>query len=439
MEYHSFIDSEGKYIGKTKYIKGEYIPIPSEEIIEDIRFINHKWRCVLPKVKQEKAYIGFNVNIRNCLKIDDTLLQLEVFCKKNKIIPELRISYRQYNEKKIEQQKNIIQSIVEHDFNDVIFTDEASSRIKCRSFFTYNYNTKKREYTKVYFRKNVDYAFDCSKNIAIGGNIDYDKLNNYLNFVQNKHNDYEIDVTFMMSEVGCNGNCWYCSQHQNGYKKIDFDLIGRLKQCVDKVKQLSIKENRKVNFIFIGGELTTLENDLQNQMVDIIKSCINENIHCVIFSNGKLKDTPIMKINEAHYVIHEYDWVGKKLETLPQNMQYVIIVSDKETIEDVKTFKSLNKDKEIIFRLENETKASDDEKKRLIKIFGMEYDKARDLRHRAFLCRNKKLRNYTIDIKKDENILYYCCACKFKFNFDSIDSLEMKMPSCPKSCTNGFL
>ena len=442
MEYHSFIDSEGKFIGKTKYISGELIPIPPEEVIEDIRYINHKWRCILPKVKQERAYIGFNLNINDCSKIDNTLLQLEVYCKKNEILPELRIKYKKFNQKTIEQQKEIIKSMIEHNFNDVIFVDDSLTRTKCRSFFTYNYNTKRREYNKIYFRKNVNYSFDCETNITASKGVDCKLLSGCLDKIKKIHDNFYIEVNLSADYIGCNAKCWYCCQGLN-FRKIDLEkttndknIVPTFKKIINKVIELAKKENVKIQFNFLGGELTILNNEIQEEIIKIIDELIENGYKVLIFSNGIIKDAPLLH-TKANYLIHETNWKNKVLEK-KKNVIYMIIFTEKDSIEDLKKFKKLNKD-ESIYDIQLNNNATSEFYKKFYKKEANPTHKERDKKHKIYLCRYNYKRAIGICFPtSSEHFIYRACCSAREVSNDEINTLNTTEMKCPKICTSAY-
>lgn len=434
MEYHSFIDPDGKYIGKTKYIKGEYIPLPPEEVIEDIRFINHKWRCILPKVKQEKAYIVFNIrSFSDVYKIDDTLLQIEVYCKRNKIIPELRLLKINFDTLTNEQQKIVIKSIIEHGFNDIVFVDYNEKQIKCKGYFAYNYNTKKREYVKIYFRKNVSYSFDLNFNLSIGKKINLKEMNYKFNCFDKKQNEYTVRVAIEFPDIGCNANCWYCHQHQNLITPNNYNIANEIIDTVDKIVEMAKYTGTNIELQFLGGEITTLSKDAQEKIAKKIDELIEDNYPCVIFTNGIIKDAPILN-TKAYYLIHAIEWKNKVLPKLGNNAEYIIIFTEKDTEDDIKKFMKLNPDiKGFPFAPEKNLKID------TVPIVKRRFNASfKDERHKIYFCRRKTFmgrRSMIVEIRKNgEKNVYYCCRKMNKIPFKDLKNFDFPDIICPKKC-----
>ena len=440
MEYHSFIDSDGKFIGKTKYIKGELIPLPPEEVIKDIRFINHKWRCILPKVKQEKAYDEFYLNnLKNYTKIDDTLLQLEVFCKKNKIIPELKIKENEFNDLASEQQKIVIRSIIEHGFDDVVFIKDGSTstQIECRNYFTYNYNTKKRELNKIYFRKNVSYSFDLKFDIYVGNKIDFREMNYQIKSFDKKQNDRKVKIEIELPDIGCNANCWYCRQHQKNteHVSVNSNIINDIIEVIEKVKLIAKAQSENIYFTFLGGELTILNNDIQEKLANKINELIEDDYPCFIFTNGIIKNVPILNTKAYRYV-HAIDWKNKTLPKLEGEAQYLITFTERDTEEDINNFLKLNpnlKPNPYPFMPEKNLKTN------VVSMLGKRFGfKLKDKRHQIYYCRRRSFYNskhMTIEIKNNgEKNVYYCCAFKNKKPFKDLKNFIFPDIICPKNC-----
>ena len=440
MEYHSLIDSEGNYLGKTKYISGKFIPLPPEEIIEDIRFINHKWRCILPKVDEtEEGYIKFNLNLDKLDNLDNTLFQIEVFCKKNKIESEFIIKEEQFNNFSSEQQKQIIKSIISHGFKDIVFVNGATPQIKCRSFFTYNYNTKRREYNKIYFRRNVNYSFDCNANIITSKGTDYKSLNDCLENIQKKHNDFYIEANFAIDYVGCNAKCWYCAQHQSKRKIISNDkkLIPAIKKTVNRIIELAEKEKvEEIRFNFLGGELTVLDYDIQEKFVEIINELVKKGYITKIFSNNLIKDAPLLHTN-ANYMFHVIDWKNKKFEKI-NNVEYIIVFTEKDDVKDLENSKKMNKDINLTISLN--LLASPTFFKKFYNKEAYSTHKERDRKHKIYLCRYHNYRAITVAFPySSEHYIYYGCCGEKKISVDKIDTLNtINLSKCPKACTNAY-
>ena len=438
MEYHSLIDSDGNYIGKTKYTKGEFIPLPLEEITEDIRFINHKWKCILPKVNDtEKGYIKFNLNLDKLDNLDNALLQLETFCKKNKLESEFIIKEEQFNNFTSEQQKQIIKSIISHGFKDIVLICGTTPQIKCRSFFTYNYNTKRRECNKIYFRKNVNYSFDCEANVIVSKGVDYSLLNDCLENIQKKHDDSQTYINFIIEYMGCNAKCWYCTQHQSKRKLTTYDesLIPSIKKALNRILKLAEKENIKIKFRFMGGELTILNNDIQKELVEIIDKLIEDGHDVLIFSNGIIKDAPLLYTN-ARYIIHVIDWKNKKLEK-KNKINYSIVFTEKDSIEDLERFKELNKNIPIITALN--ALASQNFFKKFYNKEASHIYKERDKKHRIYLCRTNYRCLALRFLYSSEHYKYYGCGCCGRFIAnDNIPTLLTTELNCPKTCINAY-
>jgi hypothetical protein len=436
MEYHSFIDSDGKYIGKTKYTKGEHIPLPPEEVIEDIRYINHKWRCILPKVKQERAYDEFYLNrLKNYVKIDDTLLQLEVFCKKNKIMPELKIKEDEFNDLTSDQQKIVIRSIIEHGFDDVVFTKDnnAYTQIKCRNYFTYNYNTKKREYNKIHFRKNTKYDLDLKFNIYVGNKINLEKMTYEANCFDKKQNEYAVRVAIEFPDIGCNANCWYCHQHQNLITPNNYNIANEIIDTVDKIVEIAKHTGTNIDLQFLGGEITTLSKDAQEKIAKKIDELIEDDYPCVIFTNGIIKDAPILN-TKAYYMVHAIEWKNKVLPKLGNNAEYIIIFTEKDTEDDIKKFMKLNPDIRV-FPFAPEKNLKIDTVPIVKRRFNASF---KDERHKIYSCRRKTFmgrRSMVVEIRKNgEKNVYYCCRKMNKIPFKDLKNFDFPDIICPKKC-----
>ena len=437
MEYCSIVDSEYNYIGRIKYAKGEYIPLPPDGTMESIRFINHKWRCILPKVDEtEKGYIKFNLNLDNLDNLDNTLLQIEVFCKKNKLESEFIIKEEQFNNFTSEQQKQIIKSIISYGFKDIVFVNGNISipQIKCRNYFTYNYNTKRRECNKIYFRKNVNYSFDCEANVIVSKGVDYKLLNDCLEYIKKRHDNFKVCINLSIEYIGCNAKCWYCCQHQSErFKKLikdDKNIVPVFKKLINRILELAKKENVKINFGFLGGELTILNNDIQKELAEIIDKLVEDGHQVGINSNGLIKDAPLLK-TKAKYLIHVPNWKNKILEK-KDNVRYVIIFTEKDKLEDLRAFKKLNK--EDIYNINIDVNSNDDLfKKSKDDLFTR---KMRDKKHKIYSCRYNYMRSLALNFPcSSEHYDYFgCCNCKRYVSSNEIPTLLTTEMRCPKTC-----
>lgn len=261
--------------------------------------------------------------------------------------------------------------------------------------------------------------------------------------------NYSIDVNFIFPEIGCNANCSYC--FQKGKYKINpnIDIVSLLKNGVEKILSLSRKENRVVNILLMGGELKTLSEEKQIEIVNFFKK-IRENEklvnRIVLFVNDTKLDSPIMNMEFAQYNIHVINWKNKKLPILSKNKFYTIIVTDDITKDDIKKFLKLNSKSEIIFRFDTFSKADKKTQDEMIefidkeKTFNKNFHRklAIDRKQRMYLCRNKETKNYSINFSNGKGILDYCCNGHISIPLDELKTLEFPNIKCPNSCISHF-
>jgi organic radical activating enzyme len=240
--------------------------------------------------------------------------------------------------------------------------------------------------------------------------------------------------------IGCNAKCWYCCQYQSErFPKLttnDKSIIPAIKKIIKKTIELSKKENVKIGFAFQGGELTILDYDIQDELVEIINNLVDKGYVVTIFSNGILKDAPLLH-TKASYLIHVIDWKNKKLEK-KENVRYIIIFTEKDSIEDLEKFKKLNKDMPIDIVM-NLTAPQN-----LLKNFynkeRNQMHKVRDKKHKIYLCRYNNYRSVGIIFYSSSKTYVYvgCCGSKALAN-DKIDTLNTtNIKKCPKTCIYAY-
>ena len=176
-------------------------------------------------------------------------------------------------------------------------------------------------------------------------------------------NAYEYKIKPKSSQViisyelsgPCNKKCWYCPQASRDFSKFNFDEILRnLEEGLDLSIEIAKKENRIISGQFLGGEITSWDLSIQEEIANIINSRICENFNDImIMTNGYNLNSPVIKKTGAHCLIHETDWINKKFEDTgnPKDLRMIIVTRD-TSMNDIKRCIELNPDVNFVWSLD---------------------------------------------------------------------------------------
>lgn len=160
---------------------------------------------------------------------------------------------------------------------------------------------------------NLVYNYECNSGIVVNNTIqkflkekDTDSLEEYINedtkkalvnanvifynndyykdkiwtgkYIKDKYEKQDLNINFIYFHVTnrCNLNCEYCYQKENLTTESDNLKTEDIFKIIDKFDRFKIQK-----IVFTGGECT-----LRNDLIDILRYCMNKGIHTEIITNG---------------------------------------------------------------------------------------------------------------------------------------------------------
>ena len=291
--------------------------------------------------------------------------------------------------------------------------------------------------------------------------------------IKNNRN-YIIGINFTFPIVGCNSNCSYCCQDIASKKPQDIDISKFIKKDFKKVLELAKNEKKNIDLVIIGGELKVLGLENQLKLVNLINELKKDrNIRRVtIVVNDTKLDSPLMKIDDVCYIVHILNWKNKKIDyklnlysenesiNYGKKSFYKIVITDNDTLEDIKNFLKLNPNLPVNFTYNTRSEKYKDfeymenfyhELYKLSKNIKSEYEEKNkydfyDIKHRRYLCRHKLVKNFGFDYNEKEGNYFYkkdirfCCTGEpYALKLDELKTLDVKKEYFEECCKNCYI
>ena len=234
-----------------------------------------------------------------------------------------------------------------------------------------------------------------------------------------KNNDKYINImAIAFPEIGCNANCSYCFQKGTRVKQ-NIDIVKEIKE-ITKYLPKSVKE---INIM--GGELKILSLENQLKLINLINE-LKKDYKISLLVNDTKMDSPLMKINDVCYIVHILNWknrnlldLDKKLNKTNSKFIYKIVITDKDTEEEVSKFLEINKEirEKLSFNIDRFSSLS-------FKKIENSKTNVIDEKQEIFFCAKKReYLSSSITKCNDKYFINYCCGDNEYKEFFSLKEL----------------
>lgn len=243
--------------------------------------------------------------------------------------------------------------------------------------------------------------------------------NKFINVTKNI-TKYSDTLTISFPGIGCNAKCFYCFQKNAPINK-NVNIAKELEE-MEKFFPRTIKE-----ISLMGGELKILPLEEQLEIINVVNK-LKKKYYITILVNDTKLDSQLMKIEDVCYLIHVLDWKNKSLLELDKKLceinskyYYKIVITTKDTKDEVDNFLSINKNmrERISFNIDYCSEGENFEKIDNFKINTL------DIKQERFFCA-KRRRDNVMNVSKVGNQYWldHCCGCSNRKIFNSLKELE---------------